>query len=68
MMELTAEQGAALAALDERIAAIGEAFDAFVQAADACEQVHLPGNILQAKAMELQGEIARRMMQGMVPA
>lgn len=67
-MDLTSEQGAVVEQLDRMIAGVGDAFDAFVKAADECERLHVPGEILQAKALQLQGEITRRMMGGMVPA
>lgn len=61
-------QAAALAELEAGIAAIGEGFDRFVRAADACEAAKVPGPIVQAKAMELQGLVMSKMMGGGAPA
>lgn len=61
---LDENQVAALAELDAGMAAIGEGFDRFVKGADACEAAGVPPQIIQAKAMELQGLVMGKMMGG----
>lgn len=59
--ELTAEQGAALTAIDDAIADIRDAFRDFREAADACEQAGVPEPIVLGKAQEFQQTIMQAM-------
>lgn len=62
MIELDETQAAALAELEEGIQAIGAGFDRFVKGAEACEQAGLPPEIVNAKALELQGLVMGKML------
>lgn len=62
-LELTSDQAAALAHIDDGIKQIGAGFDEFVAGAAEAERAGVPAVIIQAKAGELQQTVMGKMLQ-----
>lgn len=61
LVELTAAQAEAVAAIDAAVAEIREAFGSFRAAADACDRAGVPQQIIMGKAAEFQQAVLEAM-------